>query len=80
MTRYGLGRTGWAIVGLFTLLNWYAILPTVGFPAVVAAAVAIPVAAFVWVHFLKTILAAWVGDGQAADAEGDSEPVESYDL
>jgi len=80
MTKYGLGRTAWGIVALITLLNWYAIVPALSWPAVAAVALAIPAASFVWVHCLKSILAVWFGGGESSTDKREDDVVESYEL
>lgn len=73
MSQLGLGRLGWGIVALMTALNVYALVPEVSGLDIVAVLIGVPIGAFVWVHFLKTILMAWVGGGEpAAAAESDA--------
>lgn len=75
MTKFGLGRTAWAIVALIAALNMYAILPAVsGVGTVAAVALAIPVATFIWVHFLKAILLAWTGGAETGEAGSNADP------
>lgn len=68
MTKLGLGRTAWAAVVVISLLNMYAILPSLTLPAAVAACIGLPIGAFLWVHFLKSVLMVLGGGEDASQA------------
>jgi len=76
MSRLGLGRRAWLIVGAMTVLNWYGAAPSVSGIEVVAAGVGLFLGAFIWVHILRAVFVVVFG---GSDDSGNT-PVESHDM